>query len=133
MNTTYQCGHSEDRDFHFTAHPMFHESLAKAFIDRALLRPCEDCRQRAEAPEQCRILRKVIADLGDSYSHISYRSWCGRNQLHVYARRTDSPSGCLLAATVEDSEATQAILVELGKRAQQGGLMGEQACRAGMR
>lgn len=65
----------------------------------------------------------------DDFSHVSYRSWCGVNFLHVYIRKQESPSGCWLIGSVIDNDDARTILASAGRGAQQGGLMGEGACR----
>lgn len=58
------------------------------------------------------------------YSHTSYRSWCGVDQLHVYRIDHTSPTQCWLAWTFGDSAMTRAVLAEEDKRAQAGGQRG---------
>lgn len=70
----------------------------------------------------------------EDFSHVSHRSWCGRNQLHVYRRDVDSPTQCLLRTSGDgDDPRIQAIMRRRGKHSVLGGQRGEMACRRALR
>jgi hypothetical protein len=82
-------------------------------------------------PEDLEQLR--VACRRPDFSHVSYRRWCGVDQLYVYVADPASPSGCSYLTGCTDDEAARAVLIEEGKQAQAGGQQGHAACVAGMR
>lgn len=82
-------------------------------------------------PEDLEQLRAALRR--PDFSHVSYRRWCGVDQLYVYITDRDSPSGCAYLTGCTDTEAARVVLVEEGKQAQAGGQQGYGACVAAMR
>ncbi len=59
------------------------------------------------------------------FSHVSYRSWCGADLIHVYRREPASPSHCELVWGCYDTPEVRAVIADEGKlQPQAGGQMG---------
>jgi hypothetical protein len=65
-------------------------------------RECEDCRTERMRREAPAMMRAIL--LSGRLSHTRFRSWCRVGIVYAYVRDNNSPTGVVLAATLEESE-----------------------------
>jgi hypothetical protein len=63
---------------------------------------CEDCRTERMHREGPAKMKAVL--LSGRLSHTRFRSWCRVGAIYAYVRDNDSPTGVMLAATLEEGE-----------------------------